>query len=73
MVNVSGAVGEVSWYLNGQWLSTQTKPLRLKLPEYLNGDVELVAIDVNGITVRVKFEVKDSLIRHSVIELGGEL
>ena len=73
MVNVSGAVGEVSWYLNGQWLSTQTKPLRLKLPEYLNGDVELVAIDVNGITGRVKFEVKDSLIRHSVIELGGEL
>lgn len=61
-VYATGAFGKVSWYLNGQWLNTQTKPLHLILPLNLSGNVELVAIDEQGITGRLNFSINNDLI-----------
>ena len=61
-IYATGAFGQVSWYLNGQWLSTQTKPLHLTLSTDLSGEIELVAIDEQGITGRLSFSIKNDLV-----------
>lgn len=57
MLQVAGAVGKVSWYLNGQRVAIQSGPLTLTLPEHFIGDAELVVIDESGLTGRVQFSV----------------
>lgn len=66
VVYVAGALGAVSWYLNGQWIATQTTPLHLTLDPFLNGEAELVAVDEHGVTGRVTFTIKDELILGAV-------
>jgi len=61
-VYAAGAFGEVSWYLNGRWLATQTGAYTLKLLPNLQGKAELVAIDQHGVTGRITFTIKDDLI-----------
>ncbi|TEW55358.1 penicillin-binding protein 1C [Psychromonas sp. RZ22] len=61
-VHVSGAVGAVSWYLNGQWLTTQKSILQLLIPTQLNGEVELVAVDEQGVSGRITFSINDDLL-----------
>jgi len=61
-IYAAGAAGQVSWYLNGKNIATQSGLLHLQLPIQLNGEMELVAIDEHGITGRILFAIKDDLV-----------
>jgi penicillin-binding protein 1C len=62
-IYATGAFGQVSWYLNGQWLGSQKTPLHLILPIDLSGNIELVAVDENGISGRIDFSIKNNLVK----------
>lgn len=61
-VHVAGAGGAVSWYLNGQWLATKKGNYQLTLPKHFYGENELVAVDEQGVSGRIIFEIKDDLL-----------